>query len=33
MANKLKVGDTLRDYRITKVLEPRTMAISCGAQR
>ncbi len=32
MAKKLKVGDTLRGYRITKVFGPGMMAISYGAQ-
>lgn len=33
MAKKLKVGDTLRGYRITKVFGPGMMAISYAAQR
>src|SRR5687768_4740953 len=32
MAKKLKVGDRLRGYRITKVFGPGMMAISYGAQ-
>ena len=32
MAKKLKVGDTLRGYRVTKVFGPGAMAISYGAQ-
>jgi eukaryotic-like serine/threonine-protein kinase len=32
MAKKLKVGDTLRGYRITKVFGPGMMAISYGAR-
>jgi serine/threonine protein kinase len=32
MAKKLKVGDTIRGYRITKVFGPGMMAISYGAQ-
>ena len=32
MAKKLKVGDRLRDYRITKVFGPGMMAISSGAE-
>src|ERR687889_481797 len=32
MAKKLKVGDTLRGYRITKVFGPGAMAISYAAQ-
>ena len=32
MAKKLKVGDTVRGYRITKVFGPGMMAISYGAQ-
>src|SRR5215203_2886667 len=32
MAKKLRVGDTIRGYRITKVFGPGMMAISYGAQ-
>ena len=32
MAKKLKVGDKIRQCRITKVLGPGMMAISYGAQ-
>jgi serine/threonine protein kinase len=32
MAKKLKVGDTLRGYRVTKVFGPGMMAISYGAE-
>ncbi|MEP6914697.1 MAG: protein kinase [Acidobacteriota bacterium] len=32
MAKKLKVGDTIRDYRVTKVFGPGMMAISYGAE-
>ena len=32
MAKKLKAGDTIRRYRITKVFGPGMMAISYGAQ-
>ena len=32
MAKKLKVGDTLHGYRVTKVFGPGMMAISYGAQ-
>src|SRR5215213_909234 len=32
MAKKLKVGDTLRGYRVTKVFGPGAMAISYAAQ-
>ena len=32
MAKKLKVGDVIRGYRITKVFGPGMMAISYGAQ-
>jgi serine/threonine protein kinase len=32
MAKKLKIGDTIRGYRITKVFGPGMMAISYGAQ-
>ena len=32
MAKKLKVGDTIRGYRVTKVFGPGMMAISYGAE-
>ena len=32
MAKKLKIGDRLHGYRITKVFGPGMMAISYGAQ-
>ena len=32
MAKKLKLGDTLRGYRVTKVFGPGAMAISYAAQ-
>ena len=32
MAKKLKVGDTLRGYRVTKVFGPGAMAISYAAE-
>src|SRR5688500_7916514 len=31
MAKKLKVGDTIRGYRVTKIFGPGMMAISYGA--
>src|SRR3954464_5462950 len=32
MAKKLKIGDTIRGYRITKVFGPGAMAIAYGAE-
>jgi hypothetical protein len=32
MAKKLKVGDTIRGYRVTKVFGPGMMAKSYGAE-